>query len=196
MSEYPANLPAQPKLHGRRHPMRDIFEIALLIMMTFTPINLITARAIVDGPSMQPTLVTGNLVVVNRLAYFFSPPQRGDVIVLHNPRYENGDDLIKRVIGLPGEHIKLVDGRIYINGTLLEEPYVKKGFCGTGCNGEWTLTNTQYFILGDNRPQSYDSHNFGPVEQQKIVGQAWIIYWPINEFRIIDHPRYEMDENQ
>ncbi len=182
-------LSARPPLRGKRSLLRDVLEIALLVLITFTPINLMTARAIVDGPSMQPTFHTGNLVIVNRLAYFFSLPQRGDVIVLHNPRYEGGDDLIKRVIGLPNETITLKDGRVYVNGVLLEEPYVRE-FCGLGCNGTWTLSPTQYFVLGDNRPQSYDSHNFGPIERHLIVGQAWVKYWPLSEFTIIEHPNY------
>ncbi len=182
-------LSARPPLRGKRSLLRDVLEIALLVLITFTPINLMTARAIVDGPSMQPTFHTGNLVIVNRLAYFFSPPQRGDVIVLHNPRYEGGDDLIKRVIGLPNETIALKDGRVYVNGVLLEEPYVRD-FCGLGCNGTWTLSETQYFVLGDNRPQSYDSHNFGPIERHLIVGQAWVKYWPLSEFSIVEHPNY------
>jgi signal peptidase I len=183
------NLSARPRLHGRRSLLRDVLEIALLVLLTFTPINLVTARAIVDGPSMQPTFYTGDLVIVNRAAYFFSAPQRGDVIVLHNPRSAHSDDLIKRVIGLPNETVELRDGRVYINGTLLEEPYVR-AFCGLGCNGQWTLSATQYFVLGDNRPQSYDSHNFGPIEQHLIVGQAWIRYWPLSSFTIIEHPTY------
>lgn len=182
-------LSARPPLRGRRSLLRDVLEIALLVLITFTPINLMTARAIVDGPSMQPNFHTGNLVIVNRLAYFFSAPQRGDVIVLHNPRYEGGDDLIKRVIGLPNETVELKDGRVYVNGVLLEEPYVRD-FCGLGCNGTWTLSETQYFVLGDNRPQSYDSHNFGPIERHLIVGQAWVKYWPLSELSIIEHPNY------
>ena len=183
------NLSARPRLHSRHSLLRDVLELALLVLMTFTPINLVTARAIVDGPSMQPTFYTGDLVIVNRAAYFFSAPQRGDVIVLHNPRSAQSDDLIKRVIGLPNETVELRDGRVYINGTLLEEPYVR-AFCGLGCNGKWTLSATQYFVLGDNRPQSYDSHNFGPIEQRLIVGQAWIRYWPLSSFTIIEHPTY------
>jgi len=183
------NLSARPRLHSKHSLLRDVLEIALLVLMTFTPINLVTARAIVDGPSMQPTLYTGDLVIVNRAAYFFRAPQRGDVIVLRNPRSAQGDDLIKRVIGLPNETVELRNGRVYINGTLLEEPHVR-AFCGLGCNGKWMLSTSQYFVLGDNRPQSYDSHNFGPVEQRLIVGQAWIRYRPLSSFTMIEHPTY------
>jgi signal peptidase I len=187
----PDSLAAKPRLRGKRTPLCDALEIALVVLLTFTPINLITARAVVEGPSMQPTFYTGDLVIVNRAAYFFSSPQRGDVVVLHNPRTSGADDLIKRVIGLPNETVELRDGRVYINGTLLDEPYIRE-FCGLGCNGTWTLSPTQYFVLGDNRPQSYDSHNFGPVERHLIVGQAWIRYYPLSSFTVIEHPNYAL----
>ncbi len=185
----PESLAARPLLRGRRSPLRDGLEITLLVLLVFTPINLITARAVVQGPSMQPTFYTGDLVVVNRAAYFFSRPQRGDVIVLHSPHSTGSDDLIKRVIGLPNETVELRDGRVYIDGALLEEPYIRE-FCGLGCNGKWTLSGTQYFVLGDNRPHSYDSHNFGPIEQHLIVGQAWLRYYPLSSLTFIEHPTY------
>ncbi|MFQ3536636.1 MAG: signal peptidase I [Aggregatilineales bacterium] len=187
----PDNLAAKPVLRRERMPLHDALEIALLVLLTFVPINLITARAVVEGPSMQPTFYTGDLVLVNRAIYFFSNPQRGDVIVLHNPHGRDGSDLIKRVIGLPNEIVELRDGRVYIDGFLLQEPYIRE-FCGVGCSGKWTLSGTQYFVLGDNRPQSYDSHNFGPVERHLIVGQAWIRYYPLSNFTIVEHPSYAL----
>jgi signal peptidase I len=193
MSETPQIMPtipaSKPHLRARRRLWRDVVEIILLVVLTYTPINLMTARAIVEGPSMQPNFHTGNLVIVNRAAYFFSAPQRGDVVVLHNPNNPNNDDLIKRVIGLPGETVEIRAGVVYVNGTPIDEPYIRAN-CGLNCNGLWTLTADEYFILGDNRPNSYDSHNFGPVKRELIVGQAWIKYWPIDELHIIEHPRY------
>lgn len=179
--------PKRPRLLSKRRLLRDVVEIILLIVITYTPINLMTARAVVDGPSMQPNFYTGDLVIVNRAAYFFNTPQRGDVIVLHNPRSTSSDDLIKRVIGLPTEIVEIRDGRVYINGTILEEPYVNN-FCQ--CNGTWILKEDEYFILGDNRSNSYDSHNFGPVKRTLIVGQAWVRYFPLQKFTIFHHPGY------
>ena len=151
-------------------------------------VNLATARAVIDGPSMQPNFYTGQLVIVNRFAYFFNRPQRGDVIVLHDPGNPQ-QDFIKRVIGLPGELVQIKDGRVYVNGTMLEEPYIAE-FCDNRCDGMWDVKPDQYFVLGDNRPHSYDGHSFGPISQSLIVGQAWIRYWPLPDVGIIEHPRY------
>ncbi|MFN7208997.1 MAG: signal peptidase I [Aggregatilineales bacterium] len=172
----------------KRRPLwRDLGEIALLVVIIYTFVNLTTARAVVEGSSMRPNFETGQLVIVNRFAYFFSSPQRGDVIVLHNPR--NGkEDFIKRVIGLPGEYVQIIEGRVYINGVLLEEPYIER-FC-TSCNGTWQVGPDEYFVLGDNRPSSHDSHAFGPIKRSLIVGQAWIRYWPVPDVAIIAHPSY------
>ncbi|MBE2196170.1 MAG: signal peptidase I [Anaerolinea sp.] len=177
----------RPRLRAHRRLVRDVIEIVLLIVITYTPINLMTARAVVEGPSMKPNFETGDLVIVNRSAYFFGAPQRGDVVVLHNPRNSTSDDLIKRIIGLPSETIEIREGRVYANGTLLEEPYVNN-FCT--CSGMWILKDDEYFILGDNRSNSFDSHNFGPINKNLIVGQAWIRYYPLSKFTIIAHPRY------
>jgi signal peptidase I len=204
---------ARPGLSPRRGWWRDLLEIIALIVIIYTLVNLSTARAIVEGPSMQPNFYTGQLVIVNRFAYYFSEPQRGDVVVLNNPTdacknvarsrsvieipflspntptSSQCEDLIKRVIGLPGETIEIEDGRIFANDTLLEEPYIKD-YCNVGCDGKWTLGPDEYFVLGDNRRNSYDSHSFGPVKRQLVVGQAWIRYWPLQDAGLIPHPRY------
>jgi signal peptidase I len=187
----PPSPPNRPRLLPRSRLWRDVIEIVLLVVITYTPINLMTARAIVEGPSMQPNFVTGQLVIVNRSAYFFSAPARGDVVVLHNPSSSVKDDLIKRVIGLPGETLELRAGQVYINGMPLEEPYIKNP-CGSNCNGKWELGPDQYFIMGDNRPNSSDSRGFGPINKGLIVGQAWIRYWPLPDFEIVPHPNYNL----
>lgn len=194
--------PAQPRLRSTRRLRRDILETVLLIAVIYTLVNLSTARAIVDGPSMQPNLYTGHLLVVNRFAYYFSNPQRGDIVVLHSPRTDCQDkygapgceDLIKRAIGLPGETVELQQGRVVINGVRIEEPYVQK-FCETtSCDGKtWVLKEDEYFVLGDNRPMSHDSHAFGPISRKLIVGQAWLRYWPLKDAEVFPHPVYLPD---
>lgn len=177
----------RPGVMSRNALWRDVAEVALLILVIYTLVNLATARAVVEGTSMQPGLETGQLVIVNRSAYFFTRPARGDVIVLHNPR-DVREDFIKRVIGLPGETVQILDGRVWVNGSLLDEPYVR-AFCQS-CDGQWMLSNDEYFVLGDNRRSSHDSHSFGPIKQSLIVGQAWIRYWPLPDFRIFIGPTY------
>ncbi|MCC7208268.1 MAG: signal peptidase I [Anaerolineae bacterium] len=179
--------PRRPLILSRNAVWRDVVEVGLLIMVIYTLVNLATARAVVEGTSMEPGLETGQLVIVNRSAYFFTRPARGDVIVLYNPR-DASEDFIKRVIGLPGETVQILDGRVWVNGTLLDEPYVR-AFCQS-CDGSWTVGPDEYFVLGDNRRSSHDSHSFGPIKEGLIVGQAWIRYWPLPEFRVFIGPEY------
>jgi signal peptidase I len=195
------NVNPSPRLVSKRGLRRDIIETLLLVVVIYTLVNLTTARAVVEGPSMQPNFYTGQLVVINRFAYYFAQPARGDVVVIHSPRSDcqdpakfetNGcEDLIKRVIGLPGETVVIKSGRIYINGAKIEEPYISE-FCKIGCDGTWMLKPSEYFVLGDNRNNSYDSHSFGPIQRTLIVGEAWIRYWPPQDAKIIPHPNYPM----
>jgi signal peptidase I len=177
----------KPGLSPRNTLWRDVIEIVFLIVIIYTLVNLSTARAVVEGSSMQPNFETGQLVIVNRFAYYFNNPERGDVIVLHNPKNAN-EDFIKRVVGLPGEIVEIKEGRVYANGIRLEEPYIEN-FCAN-CDKAWTLGPDEYFVLGDNRRNSHDSHSFGPIKRDLIVGQAWIRYWPPKDFALIHHPDY------
>ncbi len=202
--ELPDDLELNPKIPSERPVLRsgrrtssNVFEVVILVIVIYTLVNLSTARAIVFGPSMQPNFYTGQLVIINRFAYFFNGPTRGDVVVLHSPRAEcQGvqlddkycEDLIKRVIGLPGESVQIKGGRVYINGTRIEEPYVTE-FC-KGCDGSWKLKANQYLVLGDNRNNSWDGHSFGPIPRDLIVGEAWIRYWPPQDANVIPHPVY------
>src|ERR1041385_9147148 len=119
-----------PRLRSRRRLRRDILEMIVLIVLVYTLVNLSTVRASLEGPSMQPNFFAGQVIVVNRFAYYFARPARGDVVVLHAPSNDcpvpqpdntSCEDLIKRVIGLPGELVQINNGRVYINGSLLDE---------------------------------------------------------------------------
>jgi signal peptidase I len=181
--------PERPALKSRDNLLREIGEILLLIVSIYTLVNLTTVRAVVDGPSMQPNFYTGQFVIVNRFAYYFGGPLRGDVVVLHDPK-DPSQDFIKRIVGLPGETIEIKKGRVYANGVFLEEPYIAD-FCRVGCDGTWTLDNDHFFVLGDNRNHSLDSHRFGPIHRELLVGLAWIRYWPLEDFTILARPAYE-----
>lgn len=178
----------RPRLSSHNALWRDAMEILVLIVTIYTLVNLATARAIVEGDSMQPNFQPKQLIIVNRFVYYFGEPHRGDVIVLHNPKNPN-EDFIKRLIGLPGETVVIKEGRVYINDRLLDEPYIPK-FCTAGCDGTWTIEPDNYFVLGDNRSNSYDSHMFGTINRDLIVGQAWIRYWPPQNMGMIPHPGY------
>jgi len=137
----------------------------------------------VDGLSMTPTLQNGEYILVNRLAYKTGQPERGDIIVFSFPTDE-GQDLIKRVIGLPGETVHISDGIVTINGVKLEESYIAQN---PNYFGEWTVPEGYLFVLGDNRNDSRDSHQWGLLPIENVIGKSVLIYWPPPEWQIINH---------
>jgi len=162
----------------------DVLETLLLSAALFLVINALSARVRVDGFSMRPTLQDGEFVLVNRLAYRFGQPQRGDIIVFHFPLDPASQDLIKRVIGLPGDHIVIRGGVVYVNNQALTEPYIA---APPMYSGEWLIPPDQLFVLGDNRNDSSDSHSWGMLPINQIVGKSILIYWPFPEWKMIDH---------
>jgi signal peptidase I len=161
----------------------DILETLLLSAALFLVINALSARVRVDGFSMLPTLKDGEFVLVNRLAYRFGVPQRGDIIVFHFP-LDPQQDLIKRVIGLPGDEISVQAGVVKVNGQGLQEPYIA---APPQYSGNWVVPAGNLFVLGDNRNDSSDSHAWGMLPEEKIVGKAVLIYWPFRNLQFIDH---------
>jgi len=162
----------------------DVLETLLLSAALFLVINALSARVRVDGTSMVPTLQNGEFVLVNRLAYRFGVPQRGDIVVFHFPVEPSSQDLIKRVIGLPGDVITVDAGIVSINGQPLQEPYIAAPPLYTG---EWVVPSDELFVLGDNRNDSSDSHSWGMLPYKELVGKAILIYWPFPEWKMIDH---------
>jgi signal peptidase I len=161
----------------------DILETLVLSLVLFVSINMISARIRVDGASMEPTLVSGEYVIINRLSYRLGSPQRGDIIVFHFPR-DPKEEYIKRLIGLPGDEVEVKNGAVYVNGQLLDESYlnVKMDYYGT-----WRIPAGQLFVLGDNRNNSSDSHDWGTVPMDYVVGKAVLVYWPPPAWGLIDH---------
>ncbi len=155
-----------------------------LAALVFILINAAVGRFSLDGPSMQPTLHKGEYVLVNRLEYKWHPPERGDVIVFHLPEGAR----IKRILGLPGETIEIRQGQVLVNGKPVPEVYVKEP--GTYSMPPLTLGPKEYFVLGDNRNNSQDSHNYGPIPASAIDGKAWVVYWPPQDWGIIAHYAY------
>lgn len=174
----------QPNNPGWGRFFLDILETLLLSAALFLVINALSARVRVDGFSMRPTLQDGEFVLVNRLAYRFGAPQRGDIVVFHFPLDPSSQDLIKRVIGLPGETIVIQAGQVTVNGEPLREPYTASPPL---YSGEWLVPSDQLFVLGDNRNDSSDSHSWGMLPLSEVVGKAILIYWPFPEWKMIDH---------
>lgn len=161
----------------------DILETLVLSVLLFLAINAVSARVRVDGFSMLPTLHNGEFVLVNRLAYRIGQPERGDIIVFRFP-VNPKEDLIKRVIGLPGEEIAISDEHVYVNGALLVEGYIA---ASPKYVGNWNVPEDHLFVLGDNRNDSSDSHSWGLVPLENVVGKAVLVYWPLNNWMLIKH---------
>lgn len=159
----------------------DTIETILLALVLFLAINALSARVRVENVSMQPTLKPGEFLLVNRVAYKFGEPTIGDIIVFHAPG-ANDTDYIKRVIGLPGDQVLISDGIVYVNNQPLYEPYIAESPRYTG---SWDIPPDQYFVLGDNRNNSSDSHMWGFVPREDIVGRALLIYWPMSEITLL-----------
>jgi signal peptidase I len=168
---------------GGRSLVREILETVLLTVVLFLVINTVTGRSQVNGSSMEPTLHNGQYLITSKITYWIHPPERGDIIVLHPPN-NSGEDYIKRIVGLPGERIEVRDGKIWVEGVALDEPYIASA---PKYPGTWTLGEEEYLVLGDKRNDSSDSHIWGPLEGDRIVGKAWLSYWPPEHWGIVKH---------
>ncbi len=164
---------------------REIVETLLLTVVIFVLVNTFTGRFRIDGSSMEPNLHDGEYVIVNRAVYHLHPPQRGDIIVFQR---DGTREFIKRVIGLPGDTVEIRDGRVYVNGVALDEPYIAQAPAYT--MEPRTIGPNEYFVLGDNRNNSSDSHNWGQVAFNTIDGKAWVTYWPPKDWGVVPHYSY------
>jgi signal peptidase I len=166
----------------------DLLQTLVLSVALFLGINAITARVLVEGFSMRPTLDDQQYVLVNKIAYRSTLPEYGDIIVFHFP-VDPGQDFIKRVIGLPGDEVIIRDGTVILNGYSLNEPYIA---APPAYIGQWTVPPGELFVLGDNRNNSSDSHSWGPVPLENVVGKAIFVYWPPPSWHIIEHIQIEI----
>ena len=169
--------------NGFIHMFVDVVETLLLSLILFVGINAVSARIRVDGSSMEPSLHNGEFVIVNKIGYRFSAPGRGDIIVFHFPR-DPVQEYIKRIIGLPGDQIHIENGAVFVNGVKLDEPYIE---APPAYSGNWTVPEGHLFVLGDNRNNSSDSHNWGMVPMEYVVGKAIFVYWPPEDWGLIGH---------
>jgi len=148
----------------------------------------------INGESMEPTFFNTQLIITNKFIFKVMPPKRGDVVIFKSPMNKE-IDYIKRVVGLPGERVKLANNALYINGVKLEEPYLRPNTITAGENylhegEEITVDQGMYFVCGDNRPHSSDSRQFGPVPLEDFIGKGILRYWPINTFTLVAKQAY------
>lgn len=179
----PNYTPVIDKTAGVRRFILDVLETVILSLVLFLGINAISARIRVESISMQPTLFAGDFVIVNKLAYNLGKPGRGDVIIFHYPPDPNREPYIKRVIGLPGETVRVTDGNVYINDIPLQEPYIS---APPSYRGSWVVPQDSLFVLGDNRNSSSDSHSWGMVPLENVIGKAEVVYWPPDDWQMLN----------
>ena len=181
-AEWQTPAPEKPQNRIIRY-FGELLQTALIALLLFFVVNLLTARIRVEGISMEPSLHDGQFVVVNRLAYNWQEPLRGDVVVFYFPQNPSRR-FIKRVIGLPGDTINIRSGQVYVNDVLLEEPYIA---APANFSGEWAIEYGKVFVLGDNRNNSSDSPDWGGLPINEIIGKAVFVYWPLDTVGLIPH---------
>lgn len=211
----------RPRVRG---VVRELFETALFVLLVFLIVRGVVQNFKIEGQSMEPNLHTGQFILVNKIIYFhfdlnapmrllpgngelppkvvypFHMPQRGDIVVFEYP-LDYRKDYIKRVIGLPGDQIQIKDGQTYVNGTPLYEPYLTDP---TDCrpmdpcaDGKIiTVPAGAIFVMGDNRLNSSDSREWSELPLDRVIGQAWVSYWPTDQWGVIQHATYpELDKH-
>ena len=165
----------------KKSGFRELVEtVAIVVVLAFVIRTFVFESFQISGNSMQPTLFTGERVMVNKLAFDIGKPKTGEIIVFRSPQVPS-QDWIKRVIGLPGETVSIRNNNVYINGKLYPEPFLK--YRQSTNYGPETVPQGDLFVLGDNRPISDDSRIFGMLPQSRITGQAFVIWWPFNRLR-------------
>jgi signal peptidase I len=159
-----------------------VLEFLIILLVSFVLVFGFVRPFVVEAfwipsASMVPTLKYGDRVLVNKFIYRFTEPQRGDIIVFKSVEGD-GQDLIKRVVGVPGDEIAVRRGKLFVNGEPQKEPYVNKKFPDRSFYAPTTVPKDHVFAMGDNRANSQDSRVFGPVPEQNIEGEAFLRFWP------------------
>ncbi len=173
----------------KREILSTVLYLMLVVALTFLFVQFVGQRTHVNGDSMNVTLEDGDNLIVDKLSYRFSDPERFDIIVFPY-QYQEKTYYIKRIIGMPGETVQVIDGMVYIDGEMLDESYGKEIMQYAGVASEpLTLGEDEYFVLGDNRNNSSDSRDpsVGNVHEDQIIGKAFIRIWPLNKFGILKH---------
>ena len=162
---------------------KDTFKYILVVIFVFLLFIFVVGMEQVVGPSMNPTLKEGNVIIVNKLLYRIKDIKRNDIVVLS----QDEKHMIKRVVGLPGDYIEYIDNYLYVNGIKYKEKFID------GVNtedfslkdlGYDKIPDNMYLVLGDNRENSLDSRKYGLIKKNQIIGKAWAIIWPIKKIKL------------
>ena len=173
----------------------EVLEVAVIaVVAVFVVRTFLVQPFLVSGSSMSPNFSNGDYVLVDELTYHIRPPERGEVVVFHDPQ-DYATYFIKRVIGLPGERVTIknnvvtVYNKAHPEGFALDETYLPGGVETSG-NVDYTLSSSAYLLFGDNRPLSYDSRSWGALPAKNIVGLVRVRLWPLNEMTAFAAPKY------
>ena len=187
-------LDKKPKWQAISEFIWEMVRVAIISLAIILPVRYFLIQPFyVKGASMEPNFYDHEYLIIDEISYRFNEPQRGDIVVFKYPK-DQKQYFIKRVIGRPGEKVKIQDNGVYVNGTKLNETYLPpsietvlplRGY------GDITLGPDEYFLLGDNRGESLDSRIFGPVKQELIIGRTWIRGWPFNRITVFNAPEYK-----
>ena len=208
----PSGAPAVSERAGSRRALGCAFEVVATLVLTLLIYllihNFVAQPFEVQQSSMFPTIVDGEYILIDKLTPRFNGYEYGDVVVFNPPTGSgleiDGIPFIKRIIGLPGDTISLENGRVFVtrpgeSAVRIEEPYVLRRDDGSAaptecprvdCPLQWIVGDNEYFVMGDNRPSSQDSRVFGPVDEELILGRAWLRYFPLDRLGMIERPSY------
>ncbi|WP_441896108.1 signal peptidase I [Paenibacillus sp. YAF4_2] len=194
--------PTDAKKGGRAY--KEIVDwikaLAIAVILVFIIRTFLFSPFIVEGPSMEPNFYTGERLIVNKLIFKLREPHHGEVVVFHVP--DQGRDFIKRVIGVPGDTLKVVGDDVFVNDQKVDEPYIKEAIEAAHASGELYNTGPDFpnsnvsesvvpdgkiFAMGDHRGNSQDSRDIGFVSEKEIIGRADAMFWPLNKISIIKH---------
>lgn len=188
MGIYNVETPSEPNAPQPRSAwisfLLETIQTIVLAVALYFMIDSVVARVRVENISMKPTLIPGEFILVNKLAYRLGDFNRGDVIVFHYPPNPQ-EDYIKRVIGIPGDEVQIGNQQVLVNGYALDEPYIS---AEPMYEGTWKVPPGFLFVLGDNRNQSSDSHSWGFVPVENVVGKALVVYWPFSDLKLLSQP--------
>lgn len=182
-------------LAGAGLALLEFIKVAVLAGITIALVRYYLFKPFyVKGASMEPNFLDHEYLIIDELSYRLHEPKRGEVIVFRYPNNPK-EYFLKRIIGLPGERVKVSEGVVTIyndahpEGLAIKEEYIDKEVFTEG-EKIMSLNKNQYFVMGDNRPNSFDSRRFGPVDENLIVGRTWLRGWPLNRLEIFDTPNY------
>jgi len=166
----------------------EVVKVVLISLAIILPIRLFLVQPFyVEGASMEPNFYQNEYLIIDEISYRFNDKQRGEVIIFKNPQNTSAY-FIKRIIGLPGETVKIEDGHVFVNDQLLEESYIET--FSSDSHDVVTLGSDQYFVMGDNRSNSLDSRQLGPIHKDYIIGRVWLRGWPLDRINTFNLPAY------